>query len=60
MDIENIFCQKCHKLAAEIRKNGEKIELRQNGRVLLSLSAQSRCNSISIKCPSGHSVKVEI
>lgn len=60
MDIENIFCQKCHKLAAEIRKNEEKIELRQNGRVLLALSSKSSGNSISVKCPSGHSVKVEI
>lgn len=55
-----IFCPKCHKLAAELIKSEERVELRQNGRVLLALSAKSTGNTISVKCPSGHSVKVEI
>ena len=55
-----IFCPKCHKLTTEIRNTGERIELVQNGKVLLSLSAKSTGNSISVKCASGHSVKVEI
>ena len=58
--MERIFCPKCHKLAAELTRNEERVELRQNGKVLLALSAQSKANKISVRCPSGHSVKVEI
>lgn len=58
--MKNIFCPKCHKLAAQIRKNGERVELVQKGRVLLALSAKSSGNRIGVRCPSGHNVKVEI
>jgi hypothetical protein len=57
---ENIFCPKCHKLVAEKKVTEERVELRQNGKVLLSLSSQSRGNNIGLRCPSGHNVKVEI
>lgn len=60
MNANTIFCPKCHKPAVQIRRTEEKVELRQNGRVLLSLSAQSRCNTISVKCPSGHAIKLNI
>lgn len=58
--MENIFCPKCHKLTAQINRSEERVELRQNGRVLLSLSAQTKGNTIGLKCPSGHNMKVEI
>ena len=60
MIMENIFCPKCHKMAAQIRRNEERVELRQNGKVLLALSSKSTGNTISVKCKSGHSVRVEI
>jgi len=53
-------CPKCHKLTAEIRNTEERVELVQEGKVLLSLSSKSTGNTINVKCPSGHSVKVEI
>lgn len=58
--MENIFCPKCHKLTAQISRTDERVELRQKGKVLLSLSAKSTGNKIGLRCPSGHSVKVEI
>ena len=58
--MKSIFCPKCHKLAAEITRNEERVELRQNGEVLLALSAQSSGNKISVRCKSGHSVEVTI
>jgi hypothetical protein len=56
----NIFCPKCHKPAAQIKRTEEKVEVLQNGKVLLSLSAQSRGVKIGTKCPDGHHVDVEI
>jgi len=38
--VENIFCLKCHKLAAQKRVTPERVELLKNGRVLLSLSTK--------------------
>ena len=58
--MKTVFCPKCHKLAAEIVRNEERVELRQNGKVLLALSTKSSGNTISVKCASGHSVKVEL
>jgi len=58
--VNRIFCPKCHKLTAEIRKNEERVELVQNGKVLLALSSKSSGNKISVRCPSGHSVEVKI
>lgn len=36
--MENIFCDKCHKLAAQKRVTDERLELLQNGRTIISLS----------------------
>lgn len=61
MEIENIFCRRCHKLAAQIRRNEDKVEVRQGGRVLLSLSAKSSGNKIGVSCPScKKSIKLNI
>lgn len=57
--MNTIFCKKCHKQAAQINKTEEKIELRQNGKVVISLSAQSTGNNISVRCPVGHPVEVK-
>lgn len=58
--MKEIFCPKCHKLAAELTRSEERVELRQNGKVLLALSSKSSGNKIGVKCPSGHSVRVKI
>lgn len=56
----SIFCPKCHKLTAQIIRDDKRVELRQNGKVLLSLSKESHGNKIGVKCPSGHNVHVEV
>ena len=58
--MERIFCSKCHKLAVEIIRNEERVELRQNGKVLLALSAKSTGNKMGVQCPSGHKVQVNL
>lgn len=55
-----IFCPKCHKLAAELSRTEERVELRQNGKVLLALSKESHANKVGVRCPSGHNVRVEL
>jgi len=55
-----IFCKKCHRLAAVIIRTEERVELRQNGKVLLALSKESVGNKIGVKCPNGHSVEVAL
>lgn len=58
--VENIFCLKCHKLTAQKVVTQERVELRQNGKVLLSLSKQSSGNRIGVRCPDGHNVQVNL
>ena len=58
--MENIFCPTCHKPAAQIIRTEEKVVLRQNGRTIISLSAQSKGNNIGVRCPDGHNVKVAL
>ncbi len=38
--MENIFCTKCRKLAAQKKVTPDRIQLLQNGRTLISLSKQ--------------------
>lgn len=58
--VNRYFCPKCHKLAAEVVRTEEKVELRQNGKVLVSLGAGSKGNKIGVRCEAGHNVAVEI
>lgn len=55
------FCPKCHKEAFRLEKGKENLRViqNQNGKTLVNLGDNSSC-SISIGCPSGHPVKLEI
>ncbi len=57
---EEIFCPKCHKLAALVLTNNKSTKIVQNGKVLLNMPAGSSGNNITVKCPDGHEVSIEI
>jgi hypothetical protein len=57
--MRHIFCLKCHRLAATIVENDGKVTITQGGRTLLSLG-KAQGNNISIQCPAGHQVKVQL
>ena len=59
MSNKRIYCSKCHKLAATIKESDDKVEIRQGGKTMISLSKQSSSN-ISVHCPSGHNVRLEL
>lgn len=53
------YCPKCHKEAYRIEENGDNIKIIQGGRTVLNLGHSSNV-SMSLTCPSGHPVKLEI
>lgn len=53
------YCPKCHKEAYRLEKDKDNVKVIQNGRTFISVS-QSSSVSMSINCPSGHPVKLEI
>ena len=62
---KQVYCQKCHKLAAQVEKNEEGTRIMQGGKTLISLGGKSKINmggdnKIMIVCSSGHKVKVEV
>lgn len=59
MDTRQIYCDKCHKLVATIKETDDKVEVLQGGKTLINLSKQSGSN-ISVRCPSGHNVRLEL
>ena len=59
MAVRQIFCDKCHKLAATIKESDDKVEVIQGGKTLINLSKQSGSN-ISVRCPAGHNVRLEL
>jgi len=59
MPNKQIYCPKCHRLAATIRERDDKVEVIQGGKTLINLSKQSGSN-ISVHCPSGHNVRLEL
>lgn len=58
--MKTVFCPKCHSETAQIVMTGEKTELRQNGKAVLTLSSKSKTNKLGIRCRYGHSVRVRI
>ena len=60
MSNKTIFCPICHKLTAQVIRDDNGVKLMQNGKSILSLGKNSSGNSISIRCPAGHNVKVEM
>ena len=57
---EEIFCPKCHKLAALVLTNNKSTKIVQNGKVLLNMPAGSSGNSMIVKCKDGHEVSIKI
>lgn len=53
------FCDKCHRLVYTVVHNGDKLELVQNRRVVLTTKVGSSINA-TLKCPGGHPMKVVI
>lgn len=53
------FCPKCHVEVYRVRYGKDNIGVIQGGRTLLNLGRSSNV-SMSISCPSGHSVKLMI
>jgi len=57
---KQIFCKKCHKIAALVLTNNKSTKIVQNGKVLLNIPAGSSGNSMIVKCPDNHEVLVEV
>jgi len=57
---KQIFCPKCHKLAALVLTNNKSTKIVQNGKVLLNMPAGSSGNSMTVKCPDNHEILVEV
>ena len=53
------YCPKCHREAYRIEENGDQIRVIQGGSTTLNISKSSRV-SMSLTCPRGHPVKLEI
>jgi len=69
--MKNIFCHKCHQLTAQVMEKDGKTLIMQHGKVLISMANNvivkgsglppvSRSNSVSVKCPCGHSVPISV
>lgn len=54
-----VFCPKCHKEAYRLVEEGENIKVLQGKGVLLNINKKSSV-SMSLQCPSGHSVELKI
>ncbi|MBA7614642.1 hypothetical protein ES703_21910 [subsurface metagenome] len=54
------YCPKCHREAYRLRRENGKVEIVQNGRTVISLGGNSNIGTVSVTCPSGHSVKVVV
>jgi len=54
------YCPKCHKEAYRLRRENGKVKVVQNGRTIISLGGSSNIGTVSVTCPSGHSVRVII
>lgn len=59
MATRQIYCDKCHKLTATLKESDDNVEVIQGGKTLIKLSKQSGSN-ISVRCPSGHNVRLEL
>lgn len=53
------FCPRCHKEAYRLEEDGDNIKIIQGNKSVISLNKKSTV-SMSIACPSGHPVRLEI
>ena len=56
--MSEIFCPKCHKLAAKVISDGVTTKIVQNGKSIINAKSGGN-NIISISCPVNHPVKVK-
>jgi hypothetical protein len=56
----NVFCSKCHRLAATLVKDGDNTKVIQNGQTLLNIRGGTKMSNFSVNCPHGHSVRINI
>jgi len=54
-----VYCPKCHKETYRLVEEGENIKIMQDKGVLLNVSKNSSV-SMTLQCPSGHPVKLEL
>lgn len=57
---KTIFCPSCHKLTAQVISNDNGVKLTQNGKTILSLGKNSSGNNVNVRCPAGHTVRIEM
>ena len=53
------YCPKCHKETYRLQKDGDNIKITQGKSTVLNLNKTSSV-SMSLNCPSGHPVKINI
>jgi len=54
-----VFCPNCYKEAYRLVDDNESVKIMQDGKCLINLNNSSSVN-MSINCPGGHPVTVEI
>ena len=59
MASRQVFCRRCHQVAARIKTEDGKVKVMQGGKGMINLSEGSGSN-ISVRCPNGHNVKLEL
>lgn len=59
MASRQVFCRKCHQVAATIKTKDGKVKVMQGGKSMITLSEGSGSN-ISVRCPNGHNVRLEL
>ena len=59
-EVKEIYCPKCHKLVAIVAENNNGKKVIQNGNVLINMPKGSTGNSLSVRCPDGHSVSITV
>lgn len=56
----DIFCSKCHRLAATVVKNDNETKVMQNGQTVLNIKGGTKMNNFAVNCPHGHPVRIEL
>jgi phage FluMu protein Com len=55
-----VFCPRCHRLAAIVARNGDETKIVQNGKAMLNIKGNTKMNNFSVKCPHGHPVQIKL
>jgi len=57
-----VWCKKCHRAAARIIREDGQIKVMQGKSNLITMPEDSNMggNTVSVRCPSGHGVKLKL